>query len=132
MKRVIATLITLAMVLALVPMSASAEIVDRETNTIVGGWDYQLVNAEAAAIVDTSSGVKGKGSLKLSLTQDTADGYIWARTTASVVQGKTYKLKFDVKMKNAGKNTNVLFDWDRRISLVPTGRSYDWTTYEFS
>ena len=132
MKRVIATLITLAMVLAMVPMSAFAAVVAKETNTIVGGWDYQLVNCEAGAVIDTAQGVKGKGSLKLFLTTDTDNGYIWARTTASVEKGKSYKLKFDVKMQNAGKNTNVLFDWDRRISLVPTGRTYDWSTYEFT
>ena len=84
MKRFIATLITLTMVIALIPVSVSADIVARETNTITGGWDYQLINAEAGAVVDTTAGVRGKGSLKLYLTTDTSDGYIWARTTVPV------------------------------------------------
>jgi len=131
-KRLIATLITAAMLLGLVPMSVSAEIVAKETNTIVGGWDYQLVYADGGVMIDTEPGVKGKGSLKLFIKEEVPDSSIWARTTVNVAKGKSYKLKFDAKAKNAGGKTDVLFDWTRRITLVPTGKNYDWTTYEFT
>lgn len=127
-KKIISFVMTAVLgVSLLVPVSVSAAASD------VSGWGLVLSGgADGGVTVDNTQAASGTSSLKLwNNTMFASNVYVMSSASVSFEQGKVYEIQFQLKSKNS---TSIILceNWDKRWSLTPFGKTFDWTNFEFS